>query len=173
MAFSNSVRYPYTNPCGGLRAAATPKELNCMSITAKKVEHHFTDLNIVITNLLQQTGYVQHNELTISSTEDSANDRFFQEEYTRLLEKLDDMKGKIEYLQRPILAEATLMINKNGRYELDSENELTSGHPIEFLYYDDFYQCETWIASRVEHSTDYYIFEYPDVPLEGLKVRIR
>lgn len=127
-------------------------------------------LGYVIRKLLRTTGFSKHGELDLSVN--SADDHFWKEQYTSLLDQLDSFGDNIEYLTKPIYAEGFLHLNPRGRYEF-RDNELTSGSTIEFLYYDDFDGVEKWNLARIEHSGDYYIYGYKSVPLEGLRVRIR
>lgn len=51
--------------------------------------------------------------------------------------------------------------------------EFTSGDGIEVLIYDDFYDKKCWKKTRVEHDGDYYLVGYSNIPMQGLKARIR
>lgn len=45
---------------------------------------------------------------------------------------------------------------------------------IEFLYFDNLSNQEKWISSLIEFIEDeYYLYNYKDVSLESLKVRVR
>lgn len=83
------------------------------------------------------------------------------------LDKLESISCSIQYLQKPIRARGILRANARGRYEIE-EQEWTCGRGIEVLIED------SWVHSRVEHNgKDYYIVGYPEIPMEGLHVRVR
>jgi hypothetical protein len=73
--------------------------------------------------------------------------------------------------QMEIKVKGYLTQNENGRYEVDGY-EFTSGDALEF-YCTDFNE---WIPARIEHAHKYggyYIYGYPETPLEGLTVRVK
>ena len=92
---------------------------------------------------------------------------------SRIMDKLDNIRGQLSYLERPVVSTCELVYNPNSdRYECDY-HEFHCGDPIEFLYFDDLERYE-WICSRIEHNGDrYYIVGYRNVSLDGLKVRFR
>lgn len=105
--------------------------------------------------------------------------RFLVSEYQRILERLEDVQMRLEYLQRPTGEPLPLRKNERGRYET-AEREYTSGGGIEYLQTVDIYpdgEPETateWRKSRVEHDgKDYYIVGDRQTPLDGLIVRER
>ena len=66
----------------------------------------------------------------------------------------------------------------NGRYGYDISpfevgRTFSCGSPIEALLYDeDGYP--RWVISRIEHNgTDYYLYGYRNIPLNGLSIRER
>lgn len=85
-----------------------------------------------------------------------------------ITDKLGDIKYMLELINKPIRAKGYLQKNSNGRYELDGI-ELTSGSPIEA--WDQEY--EEWIATRIEHREDYYIYHLKDQDPQATLVRIR
>lgn len=94
-------------------------------------------------------------------------------ELRSVLEQFQNSLDTIEYLEMPIAWTDTLHKNANGRYETEKQ-EYRSGYQIEAYIYDDYNERYAWIISRVEHDgNDYYIVNYKDVPMEGLKVRKR
>lgn len=80
----------------------------------------------------------------------------------------------LEYLSRPIVLEGRLHKNKIGRYAIDDDHYYTSGSPIEVLVHDKYDDVKKWVLTRVEHGDgDYYLVDYKEVPMQGLKVRVR
>ncbi|WP_127580956.1 DUF5348 domain-containing protein [Paenibacillus koleovorans] len=85
---------------------------------------------------------------------------------------LYEIRKSIENMNAKVVAEGTLFRNAAGRFEMKGGNYYTSGSPIEFLLVDEDGEG-AWIASRVEHSQDYYIVSNPRVKMDGLRVRVR
>lgn len=139
----------------------------------EEVKNLMDALNTSIQVVLQMTNYDKYEELNLDLNPGDPNDQFLKEQYMALLEQLTNTHTAINYLQQPVVEEGQLSRNRNGRFELNDSYELSSGCPLEFLHYDDFDNCHKWIASRIEHSTDYYIVGYKELSLEGLKVRVR
>ncbi|MFD2703835.1 DUF5348 domain-containing protein [Paenibacillus shunpengii] len=96
-----------------------------------------------------------------------------EEMYTRnMIElaayKLQDTYDLFDYLFRPVKIEGNLQRSSSGRYTIPGLGyDLTSGMVIEFL------DNEQWVRARIEHKMDYYIYGYPDIPLQGLQIRIK
>lgn len=111
--------------------------------------------------------------------ENTPEDLFLQDQYRSLLDRLDDIKSDITFLNRPIKAVGRLRENYANRFELidDSGQVLhtySTGVGIEALIYDKNYERFTWVKSRVEASNGrYYIFGYSKIDMEGLTARIR
>ena len=96
-----------------------------------------------------------------------------QDELRSILGHLENAKRDIDYLNKPIAYTGYLQKNSRGRYET-GDKEYTSGNGIEVLIYDDFYEKNRWVKTRVEHNgKDYYLVGYGDISMQGLKVRIR
>ena len=96
-----------------------------------------------------------------------------QDELRSILGHLENAKRDIDYLNKPIAYTGYLQKNSRGRYET-GDKEYTSGNGIEVLIYDDFYEKNRWVKTRVEHNgKDYYLVGYGNISMQGLKVRIR
>ena len=111
-----------------------------------------------------------------------SNEGFLIDEYASILMNLADVKSRLDYLNRRVLFTDQLVLNESDRYETSNGRMCyTSGSPIEFQYIDEamneegeFIDIPTWRTSTVEHNgTDYYIVGYPEIDLDGLKVRVR
>lgn len=153
-----------------------------MSVNTTEVLKELQKVKASIDNLFYLTNrnkgtYTEFDELV--EYEDSADGRMYRDEYRRLLERLDDVKRDIEYLERPITETGTLRMNSRNYYEAISDNgrelkEYHCGSGIEALIYDEYDECEVWVASRVEHTDGrYYIVGHMKVDMDGLKVRMR
>lgn len=56
--------------------------------------------------------------------------------------------------------------NHQGRYTLPNGEYLTTDDDIMFKL------KENWVTTRVHHDlTDYYLVDYPNVPMEGLTAK--
>lgn len=153
-----------------------------MSVNTTEVLKELQKVKASIDNLFWLTNrnkgtYTEFDELV--EYEDSADGRMYRNEYRKLLDRLDDVKRDIEYLERPIKHTGVLKLNDRNYFEaIDSKGhelkEYHCGSGIEALIYDDCDECETWIASRVEHTDGrYYIVGQKKTDMNGLKVRIR
>ncbi|MNC06997.1 hypothetical protein D3C76_179040 [compost metagenome] len=91
--------------------------------------------------------------------------------YVKAEDKLEDIVWILERAFAEVADEGRLKKGNNGRYSLNGF-EFTSGATIEFLFEDGGEKC--WVKSRIEHSgRDYYFVNYGQIPLEGLRVRIK
>lgn len=132
-------------------------------------------MNFELDCILKDSGYQESGFIdgVAVNTKDSDELQLF-EELREIMEKLSDVNGTINYLRKTIVREDVLHRNTNGRYQLSDGTEYTCGCGIEALIPDEFYESPCWVISTVEYNgTDYYLVQYPDIPLEGLKVRIR
>ncbi|MGN0159216.1 MAG: DUF5348 domain-containing protein [Brotaphodocola sp.] len=114
------------------------------------------------------TGDSERNEIgELIEYPQDAEQKFLYDCIMEVLDKLESIVCSIQYLQMPIRADGILHANIRGRYETDGY-EWTCGNRIEVLIEN------AWIRSRVEHNgKDYYIAGYPEIPMEGLHVRVR
>lgn len=129
-----------------------------------------------LTNLNKEI-YSELDELV--EYEETPDGRMYRNEYNRILDRLDDIKREISYLERPITHIGHLRLNDRNHFELVDDNgqvlnEYHCGSGIEALIYDEYDECDTWVISRVEHTDGrYYIVEHKSTDLNGLKVRVR
>lgn len=138
-----------------------------------------------INTILDVSGYLEYDDMSGLSDFDqvkTADQRQQLEEYRKILYRLDEIKGTLDYYVRPIREVGTLHKNGQGRYETESGHYYTSGSGIEFLRTEEVYDFDaerwkkvgTWTTSSVESDKgEYYIVGYRNVELDGLKVRVR
>lgn len=99
---------------------------------------------------------------------------FLWDELRGIMDKLDRVRGDIEYLALPIAETGRLRRNSRDRYELPSGYEFTSGNGIEVLLSDDWHDVPYWSSGAIEHNgNDYYFTGARDMPLDGATVRRR
>jgi hypothetical protein len=133
-----------------------------------------SSLSIEIGKLLKTSKYREYDDLSgLKIDFDDAEQLLLLDELRGILEKLEDAKNDIDYLNRPVGKTSTLQKNSTGRYETEHK-EYTSGNDIEVLIYDKYRDKEVWVKTSVEHNgNDYYLVAYKKAPMQGLKVRTR
>lgn len=124
--------------------------------------------------LLDTTGMSSYGIIeNVEFDRSNFDETLFYDEFYSIMKKLDNICFTVKYLNTKVYGEYTIYKNSAGRYEC-SEYTYTSGSTIEFLYYDKFDAKYKWVISQVEHNgIDYYIVDYRNLPLEGLRVRVR
>lgn len=151
----------------------------------KELSEELSKLNKQIKTVLDVSKFREYDDL--SALDDwknikNADDMQLLEEYREILYKLDEIQCCMDYLEKPVCETDRIYRSESGRYETDKGYSYTSGSSIEFLRTQETYNSNTgtwenteiWTSSRVEHNgTDYYIVGYPDVKMQGLKVRFR
>lgn len=140
----------------------------------QKVLDSASKLSNAIGELLKQSTYIDYDDLSgLQIDRNDPEQWLLWDELRGIMGRLDNAKRDIDYLNRPVVYTGVLQKNSSGRYETDKK-EYTSGNGIEVLIYDDFYEKNRWIATRVEHDgEDYYLVGYRDIQMQGLKVRVR
>ena len=143
----------------------------------KKIGEVFQEverLSDSVSRILERADYHRFDDLSgLDINYDDQDERFLQGELRSIFYRLDKVNREIEYLRRPIIGEYTLWKNEADRYECAAK-EFYSGSTIECYVYDNFDDRQKWVITRVEHNgKDYYLVDFEDTALEGLKVRIR
>lgn len=140
----------------------------------EKLLNDLVILNRDISKVINYTKYENYDDLSFLNIDDSDPEQLFlKDELRNIMEHLKEAKNNIEYLCMPVRKTGYLHKNQRDRYEMDFK-EFTCGSSIEALINDDYHDHVFWAASRIEHNgSDYYLVGYPDIHLEGLKVRIR
>lgn len=140
----------------------------------KELGEKLNSLKSSIRNILGDTGQLKYDEVEVTSDKNDPEEQFLLDQYKQAVYSLSKAYSTLKYLEKPITEQGYLTKNKNGRYVMNYDTEFTSGSPIEFLIYDDWDNCEKWVASRIEHTDgDYYIYGHKEVQLQGLRVRVR
>lgn len=131
-----------------------------------------------IVQLEQQSTYDKYEDCSgLFINPDNPDDMQKWHTLENIMDKLNDVRKTIQYLNAPVDYEDKLHLNGSGRYEDSHGMEYTSGTAIEFLHPGDEEADipSEWIWSRVEHNgTDYYIVgQSYDLRMDGLRTRIR
>ncbi|AJS61595.1 hypothetical protein UB51_16880 [Paenibacillus sp. IHBB 10380] len=99
-------------------------------------------------------------------------DLYLQGMFYLISNELQDGGRLIGRALTEVNAEGVLKKKPNGRYGF-GDVELTTGEPVEYLLQDPEYG-DRWILSRIDHNGEnYYLWNNPGLPLEGLRVRIK
>ncbi|QSX05451.1 DUF5348 domain-containing protein [Sedimentibacter sp. zth1] len=141
---------------------------------SKEVMNDLSKIAICINNLFEKTTSSSFDDLDENiQYEDDPNDRMLSCEIYYILEKLDDVKHTLDYINKNVKSEGCLMKNSNDRYELNNF-EFHCGYSIEALIYDSDIEKDCWVHSRIEHDGErYYLVGHNDLVLDGVRARIR
>ncbi len=140
----------------------------------EKVLSSASSLSCKIGAILNESKFEEYDDLSGLNIDSNDEEQLLlQDELRSILGHLENAKRDIDYLNKPIAYTGYLQKNSRGRYET-GDKEYTSGNGIEVLIYDDFYEKNRWVKTRVEHNgKDYYLVGYGNISMQGLKVRIR
>lgn len=160
-------------------------------VKAGEVLEQLDKAKSILEDALQQAGaisdhsdvkYGNFNGLDKVETDwNDPNSIFQRNQLEAILQDVSTVLYKLEYLQKPIIAEGTLQKNERGYYSAGMK-EYHAGSRIEYLTLDPRYEddsgqpAEAWKLSRIEFSWKeqrYYIVGAENTTLDGLKVRIR
>ncbi|MEK3762650.1 DUF5348 domain-containing protein [Paenibacillus sp. FSL P4-0338] len=87
--------------------------------------------------------------------------------------KLNDARRLIRFTVAPVLKEGVLHKRSDGRYGLQDGTYFSSSGYIEYLLTEPGEDAR-WVSSRIEHNgEDYFIVGRKELPLQGLRVRIK
>lgn len=128
-----------------------------------------------IDDILSVTTYDEHADLRGLHADHEDSDQLFQlRELQAIMRKLADIGGSIEYLFRPVQESSILCKDENGEYRTGKGYCYRSGSLIEVLLQGEPGEVPCWVQTKVEHDgEDYYLAGYEDIPMEGLRVRVR
>ena len=85
-----------------------------------------------------------------------------------------DVQEWISYLTLPITEVSILRKGINGKYRTAHGHYYDCRSYIEALVTDEYHDVPYWTRAVVEHNgEDYYLVGYKDIPMQGLKVRVR
>lgn len=132
-------------------------------------------LNTDIKKLLKESTYLEYDDLCmLDINHKDAEQILLQEQLCKVMQELEDVSARLDYLALPIKEVSRLHKNSDGRYETKSGHCYTSGCRVEALISDGFQEVPYWVRTSIEHDgKDYYLVGYRQTELEGLKVRLR
>ena len=128
-----------------------------------------------IDDMLDVTTYDEHADLRGLHVDHKDSDQLFQlRELQAIMGKLADISDSIDYLFRPIRETSTLHKDESGEYRTEQGYCYRSGLLIEALLQGSPNEAPCWVQTMVEHDgEDYYLLGHDDIPMEGLRVRVR
>ncbi len=132
-------------------------------------------LNTDIKRLLKESTYLEYEDLSeLDIDYKDAEQLLLQEQLWKVMQELEDVSDRLDYLALPVREVSRLHKNSDGRYETKSGHYFTSGCRVEALVSDGFRMVPYWVRTSIEHDgKDYFLAGYQEVKLEGLKVRLR
>ena len=94
-------------------------------------------------------------------------------ELSCLLSHLAYVHTSLAYLNNPIVHEGVIQVTDDGVYMLDGIC-LSCDYVIEIFVPGEIFESFTWLKTRIaEKDGVLYFVNRPDLPLEGVKARIR
>lgn len=139
------------------------------------VLEQMAELKIKIDDILKASTYDEHADLRGLRVDYKDCDQLFLlKELRSIMGKLVDAGSSIEYLFRPVKETGSLHRDADGKYETGQGYPYRCGSLIEALLQEDLQEVPCWILTKVEHDgEDYYLVGYEDIPMDGLRVRVR
>lgn len=132
-------------------------------------------LNTEIKRLLKESTYLEYDDLSgLDIDYKDAEQLLLHEQLWRVMQELEEVSDRLDYLALPIKEVSRLHKNSDGRYETESGQYFTGGCRVEVLISDSFREVPRWVRTSIEHDgKDYFLVGYQEIGLEGLKVRLR
>ncbi len=139
------------------------------------VLEQMAELKIQIDDILKVSTYDEHADLRgLHADRGDCDQLFLLNELRSIMRKLAVAGSSIEYLFRPVKETGFLHRDDDGEYKTGRGYTYRIGSLIEVLLRDDSCEVPCWVLTKVEHDgEDYYLVGYEDIPLEGLRVRVR
>lgn len=132
-------------------------------------------LNRSIAQFLKFTTYPDYDDLSgLDIDFNDSEQLLIWEELRVITDRLADVQDFISYLARPIVEESRLRKGVAGKYRTAKGHYYDCSSIIEALVSDEYHEVPYWTRTTVEHNgKDYYLVGYRDVPMKGLRVRVR
>lgn len=132
-------------------------------------------LNQSIAQFLKFTTYPDYDDLSgLDIDFNDGEQLLIWEELRGITDRLADVQDFISYLARPIVEESRLRKGGAEKYRTAKGHYYDCGSIIEALVSDEYHEVPYWTRTTVEHNgKDYYLVGYRDVPMKGLRVRVR
>ena len=149
-------------------------------MTLQTIFTRLTDIDCQFQTLIREIGMDDDCELwdVITPNRTDPDEMFLFNELRDLMSPLCRLHRELLYLLMPCSDVHVLRRYPNGRYGYDIRpfedgRTFSCGSPVEALIYDDD-GYPVWVSSRIEHNgTDYYLYGYNNISLNGLPIRER
>lgn len=127
-------------------------------------------------NFSTYTEYSGMDDLDMDSMD--GEQLFLMDELKRFAYFLTHAQERIVYLTRPVKKESILRERPDGKYQTESGHVFEVGSGIEALVTSRFRAVPYWARTIVDRDVDYkgedyYLLDFEDLPMEGLRVRER
>ena len=141
----------------------------------KMVLEKANDIKWKIGSILRDSTYEDYGDLSgLDIDYKDSEQLFLLDELQAIMQCLDEVKGRLDYLALPIREVSRLHKNESGRYETESGHYYTCGSPIEALVQDGYREVPRWVWTRIEHNAKgYYLVGCGNVDMDNLTVRVR
>ena len=132
-------------------------------------------LNRSISQFLKFSTYTDYDDLSgLDIDRTDSEQLLLWEELRRITDKLADVEEYISYLTRPITEVSILRKGTAGKYRTAKGHYYDCHSNIEALVTDEYHEVPYWTRTIVEHNgEDYYLVGYKNLPMNGLRVRVR
>ncbi|MCI8811513.1 MAG: DUF5348 domain-containing protein [Oscillibacter sp.] len=132
-------------------------------------------LNRSILQFLKFSIYTDYDDLSgLDIDRTDSEQLLLWEELRRITDKLADVQEYVSYLTRPITEVSILRKGTAGKYRTAKGHFYDCRSSIEALVTDEYHEVPYWTRTVVEHNReDYYLVGYKDLPMKGLRVRVR
>ena len=132
-------------------------------------------LNRSITQFLKFSTYTDYDDLSGLDIDFADGEQLLLlDELRRITDKLADVQEYISYLTRPVTEVSRLRKGIAGKYRTAKGHFYDCRSSIEALVTDEYHEVPYWTRTIVEHNgEDYYLVGYKDLPMDGLRVRVR
>lgn len=149
-------------------------------MTLKTIFKRLTDIDCQFQTLIRDICMDENCELrdVFTPNREDPDEMFLFNKLSDLMTPLCSLHKELSYLLMPCSDIHILRRYPTGRYGYDihpfeEERTFSCGSRVEALIYDKDGNPR-WISSRIEHNgTDYYLYGYSDIPLNGLSIRER
>ena len=132
-------------------------------------------LNRSITQFLKFSTYTDYDDLSGLDIDFADGEQLLLlDELRRITDQLADVQEYISYLTRPVTEVSRLRKGTAGKYQTAKGHFYDCRSSIEALVTDEYHEVPYWTRTIVEHNgEDYYLVGYKDLPMDGLRVRVR
>ena len=132
-------------------------------------------LNRSITQFLKFSTYTDYDDLSGLDIDFADGEQLLLlDELRRITDQLADVREDISYLTRPVTEISRLWKGTAGKYRTAKGHFYDCRSSIEALVTDEYHEVPYWTRTIVEHNgEDYYLVGYKDLPMDGLRVRVR